>query len=77
MLKININSEHVADISDDKELKAATCEVKIGGSSDEIRNELRLLLKALEAKDELYHIWLDELSKWAAKRCKENEHTST
>lgn len=77
MIKIDINSNHVADISDDLELKGCNCEVQIGGDFNEIRHELRVLLKAMEVKESIYHIWLEELADWSEKRCEEHEHTST
>lgn len=71
MIKINIDTKKIADISGDAELKESTCGLDIWGSEDEVRHELIALLEAIEARPPLYHIWIDVLSKWAAKSCEE------
>lgn len=71
MIKINIDTNHVADLSDDKELNRATCEISMYGNLDEIRAELNTMLQAFEKRQPLYTIWLDVLGEWAAKRCDE------
>lgn len=71
MIQINIDSRHVADLNDDKELKTSVCELNIWGCPDEIKHELQTMLEAFETRKPLYDIWLDVLSEWAAKRCDE------
>lgn len=71
MIKININSKHVADIGDDKGLNQVTCDLLIGGTANDVRHELITLLETIEKRPLLYHIWIDVLSKWASKSCEE------
>lgn len=71
MIKINIDTKHVADLNADEELKNSVCELNIWGSPDELKHELQTMLEAFEARPPLYHIWIDVLSKWAAKSCEE------
>lgn len=70
MIKINIDTEHVADIGND-EVKKSACELNIWGHPDELKHELQTMLEAFEARQPLYDIWLDVLSEWAAKSCEE------
>lgn len=70
MIKINIDTKHVADLGEE-ELKSSACELNIWGSPDELKHEFQTMLEAFEARKPLYDIWLDVLSDWAAKRCDE------
>lgn len=71
MIKINIETKHVADINDDEEMKKSACELNIWGHPDELKHELQTMLEAFESREPLYSIWIDVLSDWAAKRCDE------
>lgn len=62
MIKINIETKHVADINDDEELKGSTCELNIWGEPDEIKHELITLLEAIEKRPALALIWHEALS---------------
>ena len=71
MIKINIDSKKIADISDDTQLNQSACELEIWGDEAEVKNELITLLEAFEKRPPLYKLWIDVLSKWAAKSCEE------
>ena len=69
MINISIKSTKLRDIDEDKELKNAACEFNMYGSTDEIKNELRVMLEGFEKRQPLYDIWLDVLGEWASERC--------